>query len=373
MILTMAQGYGLAQETYPVLKSNAVTTYIVEDGKDTIAWILDPSLKPDVYILTKTIKKRRIDFVSDVQCVSFAMTPGTQKEVLVLYGKDSCITRFVCPPLISHQDQIPEVHDTIPFILTAYNNLVIPVVVDGKDTLALKFDTGSTGFRLTKTTLDAAPWLGKGSKHTLQLGRIQIKNQHFIPVAVSGQETVGRFGWDVWDGYIVELDYDQNRMIIHSRLKAVPPGYKAFPLEYGGGLPVMKATLRQGRNSFSGSMLLDNGYQKALFLDQQTADAWELPLESMEVLNNSVLLNGAGDTIKVRTLKLEAFSAGQLKLLNVPLQITNAENPSGMHVAIIGNELLKRFNMILDFQRHRVHLRANQWEHEPYADLKIKN
>lgn len=361
-----------AQPPYLVLKANSPTTYIIEDGKDSISWNLDPGLKPDIYTLTKTVKKRQIDFVSDVMSISFTMTPGTQKEVVVLYGKDSCFTRFICPSLINHQHLVPEVHDTLPFRLTAYNNLVIPVVVDEKDTLFLKFDSGSTGFRLTKSKLQEQPHLGQGSRHSLRIGKTMFRNCKFIQVAVSGQETEGRFGWDVLDGYLLELDYDQNRMILHSQLNQIPKGFQRFPMGYHGGLLTIDAKLKQSGKSASGNMLLDNGYQKALFVDARTAAAWKLPMESMQVLNQSVLLNGAGDSIVVKTVLLESFSVGKLKLFHVPLQITEGENPAGMNIAFMGNELMKRFNMILDFQQHRVYLRPNSLMEEPYKDLEQK-
>jgi len=351
---------GWAQNKLPVLMANSKKALIVEGKFDTTVWYLSPEIKPDVYTLSKSTKSKWIKIITDKSSFKIKMKPNSTKSFIVLLnGKDSCYTEFNFPKLKNDVDAIPEIHDTIPFTLTAYNNIKIKVLLDGKDSLDLKFDSGSTDFRLTKETLKKRLKLTNMDHHTFQIGKMVWENQNIHPVELSGHETEGRFGWNLFDGKIVEIDYDKNLFIVHSKKPHIGKGYGKLKIIYKKGLFAIHAKLNIKNKKFENHYLFDNGYQRSIMLDKDLVKKNKIPVDQLPILHKSFLQNGAGDTIPVLSLKNEIITIGRFSVANSPLQLLQNQNPTGSPIHILGNEFLKRFNTILDFQKNVVYLKPN--------------
>lgn len=121
---------------------------------------------------------------------------------------------------------------------------------DAHVTLFLKFDSGATGLLLTheaiaqKTSLLAdQTGVKDGSKkpeyskmnpfNTLTMGRLMWGSLNIYPVVLSG--------WDLFDGRIVEIDYDHSLFIVHPALPGKRKGYSKLPVIYTNGLFCIEA------------------------------------------------------------------------------------------------------------------------------------
>lgn len=62
------------------------------------------------------------------------------------------------------------------------------------------------------------------------------------------------------------------------------------------------------------------------------------------------------------------MNLGKNILMNIPVQLMTMANPAGFRTHILGNEVLKRFNTILDFQHNVVYLKPNSLTDMPYKD-----
>jgi hypothetical protein len=77
---------------------------------------------------------------------------------------------------------------------------------------------------------------------------------------------------------------------------------------------------------------------------------------------------GQGKAFPVVTVNIEKLQMARNSLLNIPAQKLTTSNPAGFPVHILGNEVLKRFNTILDFQKNKVYLQPNKLWNLPYTD-----
>lgn len=78
-----------------------------------------------------------------------------------------------------------------------------------------------------------------------------------------------------------------------------------------------------------------------------------------------------GNEIPVITSNLKTLKIGKYKLKNIPVQQTTGNKPlKNKNIHILGNEVLKRFNMFLDFQNNFVYLKPNHLFKEKYIDEK---
>ncbi|MDQ6530856.1 hypothetical protein [Flavobacterium sp. LHD-85] len=357
-----------AQVKNPVIKASSKICYIKEDNEEKTKWYLDPKAKLDLYVTNKSPKEKIIAFYTNKDSISIKLKPGKKFDFTVLLNNtDSCFTRVECPSLKNFSKLKPEMHDTIPFVLSDYNNIIFKVKMDDKETLDLKFDSGTSDFLLTNEILNQLK-LNSLKGHSFKLGNQIWNDQEIFPVELSGQGTVGRFGWNLFDGTIVEIDYDKKLFIIHSKLSKRNKEYTKLDMEFVRTLFCVQGQLQINNTAYKGRFLFDNGYQRTAMLDQQIMQEQQYPKESLPVIKKVILKNGQGEEIPVLTVKNEKFYLGNLCLNDVPVQLLATGNPAQFKTHILGNEVLKRFNTILDFQENKVYLKPNSLWNEPYTE-----
>ncbi|RAJ08192.1 hypothetical protein LX64_00839 [Chitinophaga skermanii] len=358
-----------AQQKLPVIRANNAKATIIE-GAMRSDWYISPEAKPDVHRLTKHTKPQRMVFKTDIDSIVVSIKPGKQFDFIVLLnGKDSAYTRFQSMPLVNYSKKKPVQHDTLHFELTSFNNVKVKAVVNKTDTLDLKFDSGTTGLLLTNNVIKNKTRITTPMKpmHHLQLGNMQWDNLMIYPVELSGQGTDGRFGWDLFDGKIVEIDYDKSLFVVHSRRPTISKDYAAFDIEYINTLFCIQASLQVKGANYPARFLFDNGYQRTIMLDTTITHAQHYP-EDLPVIKKTILRNGQGKEIPVITVNNEKLVMGPFELKDVPAQLLATTNPARFDTHILGGEVLKRFNMFLDFQKNIVYLKPNTLYHQPYAE-----
>lgn len=360
-----------AQKPLPLIRAGSSTAWIMEGKQEKSAWGLSPETRPDVYTLNKSPKATRVVFYTDVDSISVKLKPGQHFDfVVLLKGKDSCFTRLESPAIQDFSQVKPVRRDTFPFVLTEFNNIALKVVMDEKDTLDLKFDSGAGDFLLTNDLINNQLHLKNLDNHTFRMGSLRWERQRIYPVELSGQGTVGRFGWNIFDGRVVEIDYDHLRFIVHSRAPKIGKGYAKFDIEYTNGLFCIQGALQIKGRQFPNRFLFDNGYQRTIMLDEMLMREQRYPKDSLEVIKKVIMKNGQGKEIPVLTVNNERLNLGQYSLTNIPVQLLSSGNPARFKTHILGNEVLKRFNTILDFQKNIVYLKPNRLYDVPYAEQK---
>jgi len=321
-----------------------------------------------LYVINKSPKGKTVTFYTNQDSLTVKVKPGKHFDFVVLLNeKDSCYTRIECPALKDFSKLKPEIHDTIPFVLSEYNNIIFKVTLDDKETLDLKFDSGTTDFLLTNETLSQLK-LNNLKGHHFKLGNQVWENQEIYPVELSGQGTAGRFGWNLFDGKIVKIDYDKKLFIIHSKLPKRDKSYTKLDMEFMHTLFCIQASMQIKDKAYKGRFLFDNGYQRTVMLDQQLIKEQQYPKENLPVLKRTILKNGQGEEIPVLTVKNEKLFLGNVCLNDVPVQLLATSNPAQFKTHILGNEVLKRFNTILDFQENKVYLKPNLLWNDPYTE-----
>jgi hypothetical protein len=125
-----------------------------------------------------------------------------------------------------------------------------------------------------------------------------------------------------------------------------------------------KGKINIKNKSYNGQFSLDTGYQKALLLDSVLMHEQSFP-KDLKLLKVNKLRNGAGDTFITKVLELVIVKEALYKL---PVQLLNTANPVGFKIHILGNEVLKRFNTILDFKNMTIYFQKNNLFNMPYSD-----
>jgi hypothetical protein len=88
----------------------------------------------------------------------------------------------------------------------------------------------------------------------------------------------------------------------------------------------------------------------------------------LKLIKVNELRNGAGDLFITKVVELPSLIIGKQMIKKIPAQLLNTSNPAGFKTHILGNEILKRFNTILDFKNMAIYFQKNNLYNIPYDD-----
>lgn len=264
--------------------------------------------------------------------------------------------------------------DSIPLYLNSQNTIFIKGIFNSTDTLNLNFDTGTTELIFTKKTIEnklSSPPTLYTTPYSLTIGKTTYKTKLY-DAELSGHGTDGRFGWDLFKGKVVELNYELELLIVHSSLPSLISRDKKFtqlPISYWEDLFFIECTINQTNIKNTGLFLFDTGYQRTLMLDKDILLEERFPITKMDTIKKMIMKGAQGNEIPVITMNLNRFKIGNHTLKKVPIQLITDHKPiKDKNTHIIGNEVLKRFTIILDFQSNVVYLKPNHLFDENYIE-----
>ncbi|WP_121201863.1 pepsin/retropepsin-like aspartic protease family protein [Mucilaginibacter gracilis] len=366
---------GFSQNNLPVIRATSNQAKIFEPNNVASNWSINPKLKPDIHSTGKLAYPGTVKFKTDIDSISFKIAPGKYKDFIVLLnGKDSCFTRIQSTQVKDFSKISVEIHDTIPFFINQFNTNFLPVVLNGTDSLLLNFDSGATEICITtdalKSKVKSRPQLYNNA-YDIQIGNQTFKSKIY-DISIAGNEVDGLLGWNLFDGMIVELDYDHNRMIVHSKMPrqiAHDTQYAKFNITYIKNKPFIESEISQGGTINKSLFFFDLGYQRAVMLDNDALTGAQFPTNKMRLIKKVIMHGTRGNEVPVITSNLESLKIGEFQLKNVPAQIMTQGKPMpGVNVHYLGSDVLKRFNTVLDFQKNVVYLKPNHLYDIEYAD-----
>jgi hypothetical protein len=257
------------------------------------------------------------------------------------------------------------------------------------DSLNFILDTGSGGISLDSTRAEDFKLKPEPSERTIRgiagirkvsfLYNQQLKlpnltidslnfhiNNYEILANVYGERIDGIIGYSVISRYIIKLNYDSSIIEFWSRgnLKYPRGGYLLKP--FISTLPVQTARVRDER-TITARFLYDIGAGMNMIF-------------STDFINDSSLLSrkrklytkeaeGLGGKIDMAITVIKEVKLGPYRFRNVPVyvfdDIYNATSYPYLG-GLIGNDLLRRFNAIINYEKRDIHLLPNSHFNEPF-------
>ena len=376
-LLVSASLTAIAQKKLLIIAAHSKSAKIYEEGNSVSGWGINPKIALDIYTTNKFSKSKTVKFKTDIDSITFQIKPGEKKDfVVLLNGKDSCVTRIQARISKNYNGLTPEFNDSIPFFVNKYNTNLVKVVFNKTDSLQMNFDSGATEMSLTTSVLEkkvkSNPKLYNTS-YDIKLGQ-RIYKSKIYDVQTVGNEADGIFGWDLFDGMVVELNYDKNVMVIHSKMPEKVKRnsqFSKFKIRYINDRPFIESKISQSGITNKNWFLFDLGYQRTVMLDNDLLKASQFPTGSMEVIKKISVRGIHNNVIPVITANLQKLQIGPFNLQNVPAQLLEQNKPMrGIDIHILGNEVLKRFNTFLDFQKDVIYMMPNHSFDMEYTDQK---
>ena len=268
------------------------------------------------------------------------------------------------------------------------------VLVQGKlvgypDTLNFILDTGSGGISLDSATVEYLHLKPVPSDRTirtiagiravsfvhnqkLRLGDLTVDsldfhvNNYDILTAVYGERIDGIIGYSLFKKFIVKIDYDSLRIDIYSKgsFKYPRGGFLFRPLI--STLPVEPVRVRDAR-SVQARFLYDIGAGLCMMLSTDFIEDSALLYKNRKLFYKQA--EGPGGRINMQMTVIKEVKFGPYRFKNVPVYLFKDEYNITSYPylgGLIGNDILRRFNCILDYDRRDFYLIPNSHFLEPF-------
>ncbi|WP_460979281.1 hypothetical protein [Spirosoma knui] len=355
-------------QTLPVIRANTKTVTIVDGThlkKDY--WYLMPERKPDSYYVEFPENAHQVSFITDQDSISFDVRFGQEYDfVILLNGQDSCYTRIrsVYRNKSSYKRlAVPSnpSTDTLEFSVGDNDKIYLQGLVNGAKVLNFQFDLGampqivkkSSGVK-AKMKFDASDVLtnSKGTHrmpastgNTLKIGNLYWEKVRFTTADNLRGKDDGLLG-NLFGDKVIEIIYDQKKMVIHDQLPVIGPGYikHAMFLEYGI-VPFIKADAVVDKVSYSDWFMYDTGH-----------------MGNAGVADWFVNKIGLGQAKKRKqgshlTVDLPVLQVSGTRFENVPVFVDRAAPGTGHQK--LGIKILKYYNVIIDNRGGFIYMQPN--------------
>ncbi|MCE3281595.1 MAG: hypothetical protein K0Q66_332 [Chitinophagaceae bacterium] len=277
-----------------------------------------------------------------------------------------------------------------PFQLLSGGIIILEAKLDDfSDTLNFILDTGSGGISIDSTT---CAYLGLkrvasektirgiggiknvefSMNHTLRLPGLSVSNLDFhindydLLTSVYGLQIDGIIGYSFLRRYIVALDYDEHVMSVYT------PGNYKYPK--GGQLmrpvfssiPMQPAVIKENKTVQS-NFYFDTGAGLCFLMTEEFAKDSSMFQNGKRMFSTQA--EGLGGKRPMQLTVVKEVKIGPYRFRKVPTLVFNDEfnvtsypNTGGL----IGNDLLRRFNVVLNYPEQVIHLQPNKQFYQPF-------
>ncbi|HEX6334595.1 MAG TPA: aspartyl protease family protein [Flavisolibacter sp.] len=257
------------------------------------------------------------------------------------------------------------------------------------DTLNFIFDTGSGGISLDSSTaiyfgLQPQPSnrtiRGIGGirnvsflyNRTLHLPGLTVDSLNFhinnyqILTSVYGEQIDGIIGYSVISRYIIKVDYDSSKMEFWTKGAIRYPSGGFLMRPSINPLPVHAARVRDERN-IATRFLVDLGAGLNMMLSTEFVRDSNVLRKGRKLYAKEA--EGLGGKVDMHLTVVKEIRIGPYKFRNIPVYIFDDvyNVTSYPHLGgLIGSDLLRRFNITLNYEKRQIHLRPNGHFHDPF-------
>lgn len=279
---------------------------------------------------------------------------------------------------------------TLPMLLHS-NIVIIPVLINNiKDTLNFILDTGVSNVIITNPSLILKNGLqfnrriimnGLGfgveqkafvsTGNTISIGHIKGRNQSFIVLEKDhldiskyiGIRIDGLIGYDLFNYFVVQIDYQRKKVLLResNKFKTKNKKWTTLSIEIKGNKPYLnEVKLENNNQELLARLMVDTGAGHAISLDLGQTDSTFLPIKLLP----STLGKGLNGELTGHIGRLKQIKIDQFILNDVITAFPDSASWGGLgsqkamnRNGSIGNELLRRFNVIFNYRNGYIQLK----------------
>lgn len=270
------------------------------------------------------------------------------------------------------------------------DHIVLPVSINDSESLSFVLDSGAGATVILESRhtralpLELGPEISvsgvgdgpdpvariiKGADLSLGAVRLEDLSVIYLPLEsvpfFNNMDEVyfdGVIGAPFFERFVVEIDYDRQQITFSEPGSAATQidqrdvDWQEIALEISSGVPYLTTQIGAGqKQSVEVKLLVDTGYRGPVSLTPDTHDKIYEPQEYFSTVGQGL----SGD-VQIKVGMSEFLSVGDLELNHVPVSysISGGESENGSN-GILGNEVLRHFNVVFDYPGERIFVTPN--------------
>ncbi len=220
----------------------------------------------------------------------------------------------------------------------------------------------------------------KSTSNRLKVSNDFFDNAHTIFILLEEEINIsssvgipvnGILGYHFFKNFPVFIDYDKKKLIVFSheskRLKKMKRKFSKLSFQMESNKPYLNLNVVLEKDSLFSKLLFDTGNSDAIWFFQSEIDSKLIPEKSFtDFLGQGFSGPIFGKRAKLKSLKLDEFEFKE-PIIAFPdsLSIRQVKLVKD-RVGSVGAELIKRFNVILDYPNQLLYLRKNKLYSLPF-------
>lgn len=276
-------------------------------------------------------------------------------------------------------------NNEIPFRLTQYNNIVVPVILNETDSVQLMFHTGSDyismiekslpklkSMQINDTIQDVTSWAGNSDQLMSKNNSVSLGNQHYkaIPILIdqqSGHETDGKIGLKFFQNKFIEIDFESNKLKVYDVLPNYAQSFDKLESRYSNHTLYFNAFPIIDKDSIKTEFMFHTGYSGAIVFSDEYVKNNHL-LEKINPTGQTQFSDAAGNKIISKTGILEQLNLQNQSLNTIPISFFDSQIKI-QRTNIFGGDLIKRFNWIFSPDFKTIYFKPNKHFYDSYFKL----
>lgn len=360
-----------AQDSTPVVRARSRTVTIT-DGLHVKKnyWHVMPEKSPDVYYVEIPRRPAKVTFATDLDSISFDVDYGARRRFVVQLDDGAAALTEIRAEYRTPPSLRPAPADaagapvTIPFTLGDNDKIYVKGRINGGPELDLQLDLGAGGSIIKKASVsrvqmtfdtsitlhnsDGTNVVPASSRNRLEIAAAVWDDVHFAVADNMTHREDGLVGNTLFRDRVLEIDYDRMLISIHETMPALAGEWRREDVALDGGtVPFVRGSLAVGDDVRSGWFMLDTGAYTSILNSERLGSTSKFAGEARRLLGPL-----AGEPRGPR------LSIAGHTFTNINYSVRNYDGDAPA-LGLMGNDVLKRFNTILDNRQGVVYFRPS--------------
>ena len=283
------------------------------------------------------------------------------------------------------QAQINTVLDSIPFSLEADNRMYTWCKVNQSDSLLFLIDTGASGMVINSNRLDKVNMvfdkkvtnlgttgtteIPSSSSNSFTWGGQNHKNISFVSIPYQNERWDGVLGLSILTRYVVEINYDKKLIYLYDKNTYKNKSSNKIKMEFRHQVPFVALEIKTKGKVFRPLLEVDTGSDRVIDLSTPFVKKHRLSTHFDLPYAISTITSSDGNSGRINNVYFDQVNIAKFSLYRVAggwsevqFGMLNSPECDGM----IGNNFLKRFNLVFDFESNYLYWSPNNYIYTPF-------
>jgi hypothetical protein len=356
-----------AQATIPIIEAESRVVTIT-DGLHIKKnfWYVMPERAPDVYYVEIPGQPHTVTFTTDHGSIAFPVTFGSRHQFNIRLADGRMALTEIRAEFRELLTPAQSSVDTrlIPFVRGDNDKLYVKGRINGGPELDFQLDLGAGGTLIKKGSIGASNMTfdgtitlrnsdGDHATPSSSANTLDIAGFHWtsVPIAVAGNMTPredGLLGNSLFRDRVLEIDNDRMVIVVHDALPRLSPEWTREDVILDGGtVPFIRGRLAVNDDLRDGWFMLDTGAYTSILNSRRLSKTTKFAGEVRRLLGplgghrSGPILSIGGTSVSDTNYSVRAYDGDDSAL------------------GLLGADVLKRFNIVLDNQHGVAFLRPS--------------